>query len=71
MQADSIRHCNHELLPSLDEVHDVDTPVVVLRHEWTNQAGSVLTAVLDLSSEYKSDFLLLVLGISESLNETY
>jgi hypothetical protein len=71
MQADSIRHCNHELLPGLFEVDDVDTPVVVLRHEWTHQAGSVLTAVLDLSSEYKSDFLLLGLGISELSNETY
>jgi hypothetical protein len=30
MQADSIRHCNHELRPGLDEVDDVDTLVVVV-----------------------------------------
>jgi hypothetical protein len=71
MQADSIRHCNHELLPGLVEVDDVDTPVVVLRHDWTHQAKAVLSAVLDLSSEYKSDILLLGLGISELSTETY
>ena len=69
MQADSIRHCNHELLSGLVEVDDVDTPVVVVRHEWTHQAKAVLSPVLDLSSEYKSDFLLLGLGISELSNE--
>ena len=71
MQADPIRHCNHKLLPGLFEVDDVDTPVVVLRHEWTHRAGAVLTAVLGLTSEYKSDFLLLGLGISEFSTETY
>ena len=62
---------NHELLPGLGEVDDVDTLVVALEHVWVHQAGAVLSADLDLSSEHKSDVLLLSLGISEVLTETH
>ena len=62
---------NHELLPGLGEVDDVDTLVVALEHVWVHQAGAVLSADLDLSSEHKSDILLLSLGISEVLTETH
>ena len=71
MQVNSIRLYNHELLSDLREVDNVNTLVVVLRHEWTHQVGAVLCPFLDLSSEYKSDFLLLGLGISELSNEIY
>ncbi len=62
---------NHELLPGLSEVDDVDALVVALEHVWVHQAGAVLSADLDFSSEHKSDILLLSLGISELLTETH
>ena len=70
---------NHELLPGLGEVDDVDALVVALEHVGGHQAGAVLSTDLDLkgmmirqegsqtyvSSEHESNIVLLGLGISE------
>ncbi len=49
----------------------MDTLVVALEHVWVHQVGAVLSADLNLSSEHKSDILLLGLGVSELLTETH
>lgn len=41
---------NHELLPCLGEVDDVNTLVVALEHVSVHQTGAVLSADLDLNS---------------------